>query len=95
MSLPTGSVGVDHNPDSIAHCQSLGLEAYTTEELAERADRAAPGSFDSLLMAHLLEHVDEEIGDDILRQYLPYLKAGGKVAVLTPQEVGFRSDETQ
>ncbi|MEU6312733.1 class I SAM-dependent methyltransferase [Streptomyces sp. NPDC047014] len=87
------SVGVDHNPHSVRTCRERGLNAYVPDELAEAPD-CGPGSFDSLLVAHVLEHVDEETGENLLEQYLPLVRPGGSVVMITPQEVGFRSDAT-
>ena len=55
------AVGVDHNPDSAAHARACGLRAYTVEEFFAPGT-AEPGSFDSLLVAHVLEHMREEDG---------------------------------
>ncbi|MGR4878919.1 class I SAM-dependent methyltransferase [Streptomyces sp. LARHCF249] len=87
------SVGVDHNPHSVQTCRERGLTAYTPDQLAAAAD-CGPGSFDSLLASHVLEHVDEETGAALLEQYLPLVKPGGSLVLITPQEVGFRSDAT-
>lgn len=87
------SVGVDHNPTSVATARERGLTAYTPEELAEAAD-CGPGSFDSLLCAHVLEHLDEDVAAGLLAQYLPYVKPGGSVVLITPQEAGYRTDAT-
>ncbi|MEU9251369.1 class I SAM-dependent methyltransferase [Streptomyces sp. NPDC048270] len=87
------SVGVDHNPHSVQTCRERGLTAYTPDQLAEAAD-CGPGSFDSLLASHVLEHVDEETAASLLEQYLPLVKPGGSLVLITPQEVGFRSDAT-
>ncbi|MFB7468019.1 class I SAM-dependent methyltransferase [Streptomyces sp. NPDC056224] len=87
------SVGVDHNPHSVQTCRERGLTAYTPDGLAAAPD-CGPGSFDSLLAAHVLEHVDEETASELLAQYLPLVKPGGSVVLITPQEVGFRSDAT-
>lgn len=92
--LPEGSVGVDHNAESIASCRIQGLEAYTTEEFTRTPSGSPADVFDSMLMAHVLEHVAQDVADDILGQYLPMLRPGGQVVLITPQEVGFRSDET-
>ena len=51
-------------------------------------------TFDSMLCAHVLEHVSQEVADELIAQYLPYVRHGGQVVFITPQEVGFRSDET-
>ena len=54
----------------------------------------SPGSFDSMLLAHVMEHVDAEVAESIVREYLPCVKPGGKLVFITPQEVGHRSDST-
>ncbi|MEU9665867.1 class I SAM-dependent methyltransferase [Streptomyces bobili] len=87
------SVGVDHNETSVLTCRERGLTAYTPDELAEAAD-CGPGSFDSLLCAHVLEHMDEAMGSSILEQYLPLVKPGGSVVLITPQESGYKTDAT-
>ena len=92
-NLGPNAVGVDHNAHSIAHCRELGLTAFTTSEFFEGA-QGRPESFDAMLCAHLLEHVSQQVADDIVEQYLPYVRPGGQVVFITPQEVGFRSDET-
>jgi 2-polyprenyl-3-methyl-5-hydroxy-6-metoxy-1,4-benzoquinol methylase len=92
-NLGPGSVGVDHNAHSVAHCRSLGLTAYTPEEF-HASPHAAPGSFDGLLAAHLVEHLDEAVALDVLRSYLPCLRPGAVVVVITPQERGYASDAT-
>lgn len=89
--LPKGSVGVDHNPHSVAHCRARGLEAYVTGELA---GRFADSSFDTLLMSHLLEHLAPEGGQALLRSYAPLLAPGGKLVAIVPQERGYQSDAT-
>lgn len=90
--LPAGSVGVDHNTESVARARARGLDAVTVEELAER--RYAPESFDALLVSHVLEHLDADAGLALMRSYLPYLKPGGDVLLLCPQERGYASDPT-
>jgi SAM-dependent methyltransferase len=92
-NLGPGSVGVDHNADSIRTAREAGLEAYTTEEFWS-TPVGAPGSFDSMLVAHVLEHVSYEVADSILREYLPCVRPGGKVVLITPQEAGYKSDHT-
>jgi SAM-dependent methyltransferase len=86
-------VGVDHNPTSVAVCRALGLEAYTVEEFLA-SDCARPGRFDSLLAAHVLEHAPEAEAREIIDMYLPYVRDGGRVVFITPQERGFASDAT-
>ncbi len=91
--LGGNGVGVDHNPDSIAIARERGLTAFTIPEFAA-SEFAVPERFDSLLLAHVLEHMDEESDIALLRDYLPFLKPGGTVLFITPQESGYRSDAT-
>ena len=88
--LDGNGVGVDHNPTSIAECRRRGLEAYTPEEFAA-SDR---GRFHTLLVSHVLEHMDEDSAVSLLRPYLASLVDRGRVIVVTPQEAGQRSDPT-
>lgn len=89
--LPAGSVGIDHNPTSVDACRDRGLEAYTPDEFAALPD---VGTFDSLLLAHVLEHVDQATAVELLTTYGRYLRDGGRAIVITPQERGFASDPT-
>jgi SAM-dependent methyltransferase len=93
LHLPQGSVGVDHNAHSVARANELGAESYSTDDFFS-SGRFSPGEFDSVLMAHLLEHLTPEQTREILRDYLPYVRPGGKVAVICPQEKGYATDET-
>lgn len=86
-------VGVDHNPDFVKFCRRSAIEAYTPEEF-ERSSAAKLGSFDSLLMAHVVEHLSEEVTDELLHRYLPFVRPKGYAHFVTPQEVGHRSDPT-
>jgi 2-polyprenyl-3-methyl-5-hydroxy-6-metoxy-1,4-benzoquinol methylase len=92
-NLGGNGVGVDHNETSVAAARDAGWTAHTTAEFATSED-AVRGGFDSLLVAHVLEHLTEEEADRLLKTYLPYVRPGGQIVVITPQERGFRSDET-
>jgi 2-polyprenyl-3-methyl-5-hydroxy-6-metoxy-1,4-benzoquinol methylase len=89
--LSADSVGVDHNPMSVDHCRKMGLRAFTNHEFDTSVHKE---KFDNLLLAHLLEHLSEEDQIQILRTYLPCLKEGGKIIVVTPQQRGYKSDST-
>jgi SAM-dependent methyltransferase len=92
-NLGPGSVGVDHNAHSVAYCRERGMTAFTAEEF--RASRfAAPRSFDGLLAAHLVEHMDRDAALEVLGSYLPCLRPGSVVVLITPQERGHASDHT-
>jgi 2-polyprenyl-3-methyl-5-hydroxy-6-metoxy-1,4-benzoquinol methylase len=78
-------IGVDPNPACVAAAVAAGYEAFAPEDLPV-------GEFDSLLFAHVLEHVEEPAG--LVSQYLSRLKHGGRLILITPQEAGYGSDET-
>lgn len=92
-ALTEGSHGVDHNPDSIRFAHGLGLSACTTDYLVAYPDHHV-GRYDSLLFAHVLEHMTRAEGEALVGEYLRYLKPGGRVLLICPQERGYRSDET-
>jgi 2-polyprenyl-3-methyl-5-hydroxy-6-metoxy-1,4-benzoquinol methylase len=91
--LDGNGVGIDHNPAFVAHCRRAGLAAYTPEEF-DSAPEAVRGHFDSLILAHVIEHLDTAVTDEILAKYLPYVRTGGFAHFITPQELGYRSDPT-
>lgn len=91
-ALP-GSVGVDHNATSIAAAREAGLTAWTTEEWPTCPDAVA-GSYDAMLLAHVLEHMGAQDSDDVLRSYLPYLKPISSLVLICPQEKGYTTDAT-
>jgi SAM-dependent methyltransferase len=91
--LPAGSIGIDHNEHSIRVIREIGLEGFSPEEFRLSSFCRTDG-FDTLLLSHVLEHMDQEAGIALIREYLPYLRKGGQVILICPQEKGFSSDET-
>jgi 2-polyprenyl-3-methyl-5-hydroxy-6-metoxy-1,4-benzoquinol methylase len=87
------AVGVDHNAHSVAVARERGCTAFTPDDLASSGN-AEPGSYDTLLAAHLLEHLGEPEATGLLRSYLPLVRPGGRVVLITPQERGWASDAT-
>lgn len=92
-TLGAGSLGVDHNATSIKLARERGLNALTVEEW-EKSELRVPESFDGMLLAHVIEHMPPELGEQVVRDYLPYVKPGGKVLFICPQERGYDSDPT-
>jgi 2-polyprenyl-3-methyl-5-hydroxy-6-metoxy-1,4-benzoquinol methylase len=86
-------VGVDPNETAVGHCLENGHEAYVPEAFAAKYASSGP-AFDTLLCSHVLEHLDERTGAELIERYLPYLRDGGRVVLITPQERGQRSDAT-
>ena len=91
--LDGNGVGVDLSPTSIAEARARGFTAYTAEEFPTCPD-AKPERYDSLLFAHVLEHMTQAEASDLVGSYLPYLRPGGQVVIIVPQEAGFASDPT-
>jgi SAM-dependent methyltransferase len=91
--LDGNGVGVDHNAASVAAAREAGLTAFTIEEFFA-SEYAKPDRFDSILAAHLVEHVQEPDAREIVGSYLPYLRPGGRAVFITPQERGYASDPT-
>ena len=89
-----GSVGVDHNAFSIQTARASGVEAYTVAEFFANESVSAPESYDSILAAHLMEHLTVQEGREVIGSYLPLLKHGGRVVFICPQERGYASDAT-
>lgn len=93
VSLSADSVGVDHNAASVVEARRRGHQALSTEEWAQ-SELRVPASFDSLLLAHVIEHMDEPTAVGLLEEYLPYLRPKGQVFFICPQERGYASDPT-
>jgi 2-polyprenyl-3-methyl-5-hydroxy-6-metoxy-1,4-benzoquinol methylase len=86
-------VGVDHNAAAVESCRRQGLRAYLPDEFL-RSGWARPSTFDSLLLAHVVEHMRQEEVAALLRTYVPFVKPEGALIMITPQERGFRTDST-
>lgn len=93
LHLGQGSVGVDHNTALVQACRDQGAVAYTPEVLLA-SPHVQRASFDALLLAHVVEHLTAEQADEVLVTYLPYLRPGGVVHLITPQERGQAFDPT-
>lgn len=91
--LDGAGVGVDHNIAAVREARRLGLSAYSSEEFPHSPDGIRAG-YDTLLVAHVLEHLSRPCAEALLGSYLPYLRAGGRVVLICPQERGYRSDPT-
>ncbi len=86
-------VGIDHNPGSVDLARARGLKAYLPDEF-EQSDFNRPRSFDSILMAHVAEHMTEQEAAVLLEKHTGLLRPNGRVVLITPQERGFDADPT-
>ncbi len=92
-SLAGTGVGVDHNRDAVRACRDRGLEAYTAQEFPN-SDAGEDDGYESLLFAHVLEHMTRTDAVALVGSYLRYLRRPGKVVLIAPQERGYASDPT-
>jgi len=90
--LPPGSVGIDHNPRAVAAIRRRGGDAYLPDEF--RTSPRAVEHFDAILCAHVLEHMRREEAAALLSTWSGFLRPGGRLVLIAPQEAGFRSDPT-
>lgn len=87
------AIGIDVNESSIDIARSRGLNAMTMEDFAQ-SDLNKPHHYDSLLFAHVAEHVGVAESTNILKNYTGLLKSDGRLVIITPQEAGYKSDQT-
>jgi SAM-dependent methyltransferase len=88
------SVGVDVNEHCVRAARERGLTAFTPSEFLCSTDYNRPGRFDTILLAHVAEHMTEGQVVALLREYEALLRSEGKLILIAPQEAGFRSDPT-
>jgi 2-polyprenyl-3-methyl-5-hydroxy-6-metoxy-1,4-benzoquinol methylase len=93
-ALDHGSIGIDHNLLSIDFCKGRGLEVYETNEFLKLATGNNDFLFDTLLMSHVLEHIEFENQIPVLSQYLAFLKPNSSILLITPQEAGHKSTDS-
>jgi SAM-dependent methyltransferase len=88
------SVGVDTNEHCVRAAVARGLIAYTPDEFRRAAEYNQPARFDTILLAHVAEHMTEDQAFALVNDYLDLLRPGGRLVLIAPQEAGFRSDAT-
>ena len=94
LHLPGQSVGVDVNEHCVRAARARGLAAFTPGEFRRSAEYNRPGRFDSILLAHVAEHMTEDQVVALLQEYEALVRPGGKLILISPQEAGFKSDST-
>lgn len=92
-ALKGRSLGIDHNESAVNYSNSRGLESMTVEQFLLGKD-GRYDEFDTLLIAHVLEHIDAATQNQIFNEYLPHLGPGSRIVLICPQEKGFDSDPT-
>lgn len=92
LHLNGQGIGVDHNEESVRFARKLGLNAFTPKEF-ENTDHFRR-QFDTLLLAHVAEHMMKQDVVQLLEKYIHLVKPGGKLIMITPQEAGYKTDPT-
>jgi len=95
--LPRGSVGLEINPASVAHCRSLGLDARSydanDDDWSLRVLDENDG-LESFVVSHVLEHLDAP-AEKLRKLLLACGRLGIRsVLAVVPGEKGYRSDDT-
>ena len=86
-------VGVDVNARGVELTRQRGFQAFEPAAFVQ-SQYAKPATFDTLLLAHVVEHMSFAQAEALLKLYLPYLRPHGRVVLITPQQAGFASDPT-
>jgi len=94
LHLGGRGVGVDTNEHCVRTARARGLTAFTPDEFRRSTEYNRAERFDSILLAHVAEHMSEDEAVALLEQYAALLRHNGKAILITPQEAGFRSDPT-
>jgi SAM-dependent methyltransferase len=87
-------VGIDTNEGCLRVARARGFTVFTPEAFWSSAEYNHPGRFDTILFAHVAEHMREDEVVPLLQQYEGLLRSGGKLILMAPQEAGYRSDPT-
>jgi SAM-dependent methyltransferase len=94
INLAGRGVGIDIDDQAVTTARSRGLVAFTPEEFRRAGEYNRPGRFDSLLLAHVAEHMSEPEVVSLLEAYDALVRPGGSLILIAPQEAGFSSDPT-
>lgn len=92
-SLSDKSVGIDHNKFMISNLRENGFNVYETNEF-DGIINDYKNYFDSILLAHVIEHLETEDAKSIINKYRGLLKKQGKILIICPQIKGFGKDST-
>ena len=71
LHLPGQGVGVDTNEHCVRAARARGLTAFTPDEFRRSAEYNRPDRFDSILLAHVAEHMTEDQVVALLQEYEP------------------------
>lgn len=94
--LPSGSVGFEINEATVRYCRGMGLPVTLYDPFSDgyRFSGVSAGAFTTVVMAHVLEHLDDSA--IVLRTILQSCFRLGieRVIIIVPGPKGFRYDKT-
>lgn len=95
--LPTGSMGLEYNRETVAYCRAQGLEVRWYDGFGDgwALSVVEPGrTFESMTISHVLEHLEDPAGT--LEALLLWAGRRGvrQVLVIVPGPAGYRVDVT-
>lgn len=93
LSFLADAIGIDHNPEMVNFARSRGFMAYTSDEFAGEKN-FTQGSFDTILFAHVIEHMSFSEACNLISAYRSYLKPNGRIVLVVPQGRAYRNDHT-
>jgi 2-polyprenyl-3-methyl-5-hydroxy-6-metoxy-1,4-benzoquinol methylase len=93
INLKGNGVGIDHNFNSVQFVRKLGYKAFMPDEF-QKSIFNTTGRFDTIIVAHVFEHMKKNEAVELLKRYEYLLKQGGKIIIITPQEAGYKKDPT-
>lgn len=82
-------IGIDANPACVQATRKAGFEAFVPSEFD-----VLSATFDSLVFAHVMEHLSAANGELLIETYMPCLRVGGQIVVICPQSRGQTTDPT-
>ncbi len=85
------NVGLDVDPAMVTLTRARGYEAHL---IGDAGSVLARESFDALVFSHVLEHMSASEATELVAMHVPYLRFGGRVVAICPQERGHASDPT-
>lgn len=88
--FPERATGIDHNIDFINYTRKRGFTSFHTSEL----DKIKEQKYDTLLFSHILEHMPMNIGENLIKQYINFLKNNGRIVIVVPHGCCYKNDPT-
>ena len=92
MHLDGHGVGIEHDPALLARARQRGCLVLSPQDFLA-SSFAREGTFDSLLIHHILERIPLSEARDLIGDYLPSLRPGGKLLMISRQEAGHASEK--